>query len=350
VDGEPGARFLSEIEEQPAALVRVAARAAEIDALASRVRAARVVRVVAQGSSDNAASYSVYAFALLANLTAFRDSISLLIYYDAVPDLRDSVVVAVSQSGRTPDVVEYVQAARGQAALTVAITNDPASPLASAAEAAILLDAGEERSIAASKTYTTSLAALALLAAALGGGSAARLADGVRATAEAMAVAIPRVRAAVGGTAALIRAAEQLVVIGRGQELATAREIALKLSETSRLLAEALTSTALAHGPIAGVGPDTPVWVVASDDPCLPAALEAAARARRAGAPVIASGSAAERVPEAGIRLDMPAAPVPVLTPILSVLPGQLFAWALALARGLDPDAPAGLSKVTVVP
>ena len=140
------------------------------------------------------------------------------------------------------------------------------------------------------------------------------------------------------------------MVIGRGIEFATAREIALKLSETCRLLAEPLTTTALAHGPVAGLGPQSPVWVVASDDPCLPSALEAAARARQAGSPLIASGDAATRVAGAGIRLRTPTAPEPILAPVISVVPGQLFAWALALARGLDPDNPARLQKVTVVP
>lgn len=347
---DPGGRFLAEIEEQPAALERLAASAGEIDAIGRRAAGARLVRIVAHGSSDNAASYGVYAFALLANLTAFRDSISLLTYYDAAPDLRDSIVVAISQSGRTPDVVEYAAAARGKAALTIAITNDADSPLAAAADATIPLLAGDELAVAASKTYTTSLGALALLAAAVGGRDVAALADDVRACAQAMGTAIPNVKAEAGGTAALLHAATQLVVIGRGAELATAREIALKLSETCRLLADALTTTDLAHGPIAGVGPETPVWVVASDDPCLPAALEAAARARAAGAPVIASGPVAARVVGAGIRLATPHAAQPILGPLLSVVPGQLFAWALALARGLDPDSPAGLAKVTVVP
>ena len=121
-------------------------------------------RLVAHGSSDNAAAYGVYAFSLLAGLTAFRESISLLTYYEAAPDLRDSIVVAISQSGRTPDVVEYVEAARGKALLTVALTNEPDSPIAAAANVVVPLYAGREEAIAATKTYTTSLAALALLA------------------------------------------------------------------------------------------------------------------------------------------------------------------------------------------
>lgn len=344
-----GARYLAEIREQPAALERLVASAPEIESVARMAQGVRLVRLVAHGSSDNAASYGVYAFALLANVTAFRESISLLTYYGRAADLSGSLVLAVSQSGRTPDVVDYVEAARGRAALTVALTNDPTSPLAEAADAVIPLEAGREEAVAATKTYTTSIAALALLAGALGG-SAAQTAAHVRGCAALMAEAISPLESEVAGTAALLHAADRLVAVGRGVEYATAREIALKLSETCRLLVEPLTSTDLAHGPIAGVGPHSPVWVVASDDACLPAALEAAGRAHRAGAPLIASGAACARVVGAGIRLPVPAAPEPVLSPLLSVVPGQLFAWALALAKGLDPDAPAGLTKVTAVP
>ncbi len=344
-----GERYLSELKEQPAAVERLAARAGEVAAIADRASGARLVRLVAHGSSDNAAAYGVYAFSLLAGLTAFRESISLLTYYGTAPDLRDSLVVAVSQSGRTPDVVDYVEAARGRAALTVALTNDASSPLAEAADAVVPLESGPELAVAATKTYTGSLAGLSLLAGALGGATS-RIADGLRRSAELVADAIPGLEQEVAGTAALLQATGQLVVIGRGIEFATAREIALKLSETCRLLAEPLTTTALAHGPVAGLGPQSPVWVVASDDPCLPSALEAAARARQAGSPLIASGDAATRVAGAGIRLRTPTAPEPILAPVISVVPGQLFAWALALARGLDPDNPARLQKVTVVP
>jgi len=344
-----GGRFLSEVKEQPAALERVAGHATAIGEIAGRARGARLVRLVAHGSSDNAAAYGVYAFSLLAGLTAFRESISLLTYYETAPDLRDSLVVAVSQSGQTPDVVEYVEAARGKALLTVALTNDLESPLGTAADAVVPLYAGPEEAIAATKTYTTSLAALALLAGAIGG-EVDSVADDIRRCASLVDTAIPKLEQEVAGIAALLQAADQLVVIGRGVEFATAREIALKLSEMCGLIAEPLTSTDLAHGPVAGLGPRSPVWVVASDDACLPSALEAAARARRAGAPLIASGDACEQVVGAGVRLRTPPAPRPLLAPLVSVVPGQLFAWALALARSLDPDTPTGLAKVTVVP
>jgi glucosamine--fructose-6-phosphate aminotransferase (isomerizing) len=136
-------------------------------------------------------------------------------------------------------------------------------------------------------------------------------------------------------------------VIGRGPEYATAREIALKLLETCRIAAEPLTATDLAHGPVAALDPLFPVWAIASHDPTLGAVAEAAERSRRFGATVVASGPAAEAL--AGeYTLPVPAPSLPLLAPILSVVPGQLFALGLARAKGLDPDEPRGLTKVTL--
>ena len=139
-----------------------------------------------------------------------------------------------------------------------------------------------------------------------------------------------------------------MFVIGRGIEFATAREIALKLLETCRVAAEPLTATELAHGPVAALDPLFPVWTIASDDETLPAVVEAAERVRAAGATLVASGDAADALVGAAYVLPVPKPPSPLLSPLLSVVPGQLFALALAQAKGLDPDHPAGLSKVTL--
>ncbi len=139
-----------------------------------------------------------------------------------------------------------------------------------------------------------------------------------------------------------------MFVIGRGVEFATAREIALKLLETCRVAAEPLTATDLAHGPVAALDALFPVWTIASGDEMLPAVLEGAARAKEAGATLIASGNAAGSVAGADYVLSVPAPASPLLAPLLSVVPGQLFAWALARTKGLDPDEPRGLSKVTL--
>jgi glucosamine--fructose-6-phosphate aminotransferase (isomerizing) len=158
--------LLDEIREQPASLRRLVEHAPEYRAVAeaARARGAELVRMVGHGSSDNAASFGVYAFGLLPAWTALRDSISLSVYYGAELDLSRSLVLALSQSGRTPDVVDYLERARRRGALTVAVTNEPESELAAAADGVLPLAAGPERSIAATKTYTAQLAALALLA------------------------------------------------------------------------------------------------------------------------------------------------------------------------------------------
>jgi glucosamine--fructose-6-phosphate aminotransferase (isomerizing) len=342
-------RFLAEIHEQPAALESLLEHTDEF-AAAGRACAARspsIVRLAGHGSSDAACSYGVYAFGLLPGWTALRDSISLSVYYGAELDFADSVVVALSQSGRTPDVVAYVERARRRGALTIAVTNDPGSELAARAELTLPLAAGEERSVAASKTFLNQLAALALLAGAAAG-RAEEVAEALRATAALLAEELPGLVRDVRPLATAFAYVGRMYVIGRGVELASAREIALKLTETCRVAAEPLTSTDLAHGPIAALDSMFPVWTIASPDETLPALIEAARRVREAGATIVASGSAAARVEGAAWRLPVPEAPLPVLSPLLSVAPGQLFAAALAEAKGLDADRPERLTKVTL--
>ena len=344
-----GPLFRSEIEEQPAALARLLERRDDFVSVARQIteRAPNVVRLVGHGSSDNAASYGVYVLGLLPGWTAFRDSISLATYYEADVDVSRSVVLALSQSGLTPDVLEYVTRARARGALTVAVTNEPSSELGQAADAVLPLEAGHERSVAATKTYTNQLAALALLAGAVAG-RGEEIAEALSRTAALLAEAIPSLEAAVAAVAVPFAFVGRMFVVGRGLEFATAREIALKLTETCRVAAEALTATDLAHGPIAALDPLFPVWTIASRDASLPAALDAAARAREAGATIVASGSAASDIEGAAYALPVPEAPNKLLAPLLSVVPGQLFAAALADAKGLDPDRPHGLSKVTL--
>jgi len=344
-----GTRFLAEIKEQPDALRRLLEHESDFRHVAETIhaRGATTIRMVGHGSSDNAASYGVYAFGLLPRWTAMRDSISLLVYYGADLDLSGSTALALSQSGRTPDVVRYLELARERGAFTVAITNDPAAELAHAAEAVLPLDAGPEQAVAATKTYLNQVAALGLLAA-HAAGTGPDFAVQVREVADRLQAFVPELEAIITRAAVPFAFAGRMFVIGRGAEFATAREIALKLLETCRVAAEPLTATDLAHGPVAALDPLFPVWTIASDDEMLPAVLEGAARARETGAAIIASGNAAGSVQGADYTLPVPAAPAPLLAPLLSVVPGQLFAWALARAKGLDPDEPRGLSKVTL--
>jgi glutamine---fructose-6-phosphate transaminase (isomerizing) len=343
----PGSRFLAEIREQPAALLRLLEQRGEYAAVAESLSRKPLVRMVGHGSSDNAASYGVYAFGLLAGLTAMRDSISLSVYYDAKLDMAGSTVIALSQSGRTPDVLEYVIRARRAGAFTVAVTNEPESALAHEAEAVLPLAAGPERAVAATKTYLNTLGALALLAA-HAGGRGEELASSVEQLAAQLGRYLPLMERMVAALAVPFASVGRMFVIGRGPEFATAREIALKLLETCQIAAEPLTATDLAHGPVAALDPLFPVWAVAAADPTLEAVVEAVERARAAGATVIASGTAAEALADAQYLLPVPPPEEPLLAPLLSVVPGQLFAGAVARAKGLDPDRPRGLTKVTL--
>jgi glucosamine--fructose-6-phosphate aminotransferase (isomerizing) len=344
-----GERFLAEIREQPDALRSLLEHDAQYALVAARIRERRtsLVRMVGHGSSDNAASYGVYAFGLLPRWTALRDSITLTVYFNSGPDFSGSTVLALSQSGQTPDVVEYVQRARAAGAFTIGITNDPSSELAAEADAMLPLGAGEEHAVAATKTYVNQLAALGLLASHVAG-RGTEFGEHLRATADRLAPLIEELATGIPVLALPFAFVGRMFVIGRGPEFATAREIALKLLETCRIAAEPLTATDLAHGPIAALDSQFPVWTIASDDETLPAVLEAAERARAAGGTLIASGTAAHRVEGAAMVVPVPPPTLPICSPLLSVAPGQLFAWALARAKGLDPDRPNGLTKVTL--
>jgi glutamine---fructose-6-phosphate transaminase (isomerizing) len=345
----PGSMLLEEIREQPAALRRLLEQAPEFARVAeiARERGQTLVRLVAHGSSDNAASYGVYAFGLLPGWTALRDSISLTVYSGAELDLTGSSVLALSQSGRTKDVVEYVERARDRGAFTIAITNDPDSELARTAESTLPLEAGPERSIAATKTYLNTVASLALLSASAAG-RGDEFAHGIEAVADRLEAVIPELEPRAAEVALAFAFVGRMFVIGRGTELATAREIALKLLETCRVAAEPMTATAFAHGPVAALDALFPVWAIASHDENLAAVREAGERANAAGSALVASGAAADELTGAAYSLQTPEPPLPLLSPLLSVIPGQLFARALALAKGLDPDRPSGLSKVTL--
>ena len=227
-----GALLLSEIREQPAVLRRLADQAECFQRVADEAvaRGTRIVRMVAHGSSDNAASSGVYAFGLLPGWTALRDSISLSVYYGAEVDLRDSCVLALSQSGRTPDVVDYVERAARPRRVHDRVTNDADSPLAEAADAVLPLLAGEEHAIAATKTYTAQVATVALLAAHAAGQGPAYV-DGLRVTADLLESAPARARAGArrGRDAARLRRPD-----ARGRPRPRVRDRARDLAEAAR--------------------------------------------------------------------------------------------------------------------
>ena len=293
--------------------------------------------MVGHGSSDNAASYGVYAFGLLPAWTAMRDSISLSVYYGAQVDLRGSSVLGLSQSGQTPDVLEYVERARARGAFTIGITNEPDVLARDRADVVLPLAAGPEHAIAATKTYTNQIAALALLAG-YAAGRGPELVDGIRRTADLLEELLPTLERRVSELAVSLAFVGRMFVIGRGTEFATAREISLKLLETCRVAAEPLDGDR--PHPRACGRDRRPV-------PGLDDRVGGREPARRAGGggPGARSRGDADRErhrrrtrsQRAEHYLPVPAPPLPILTPLLSVAPGQLLAWALAQATGPRP-------------
>ncbi len=330
-----------EIFEQPDAVARLLDRERKnAAALAASWRRADIpfVLIAARGTSDNAARYAKYAFGLASRLPVALAAPSLVTLYGVPPRLRGALVIGISQSGRSPDVVETVAAARRTGSPTLAIVNDGESPLARAAENVLLLHAGEERSIAATKTYTTELAAVALLV--LSFARRAKELGALLSIPRAMERAL-RVERAARQAALSLAEAGRAVVLARGVHTPTAFEIALKLKELARLSAEPFSAADFQHGPIGMAGKDLPVVVLSPPGTRPEDEMRAISRDLvRRGSPVIRIG------PRGRGSIPCPAVPE-FLAPLVSVLPGQLLAYHAALVRGLDPDRPRGIRKVT---
>ena len=346
-----------EIAEIPAVVARVLADGGpglEAAARAIAGRRPRFVLVAARGTSDHAGLYARYLLETTIGIPVGLPAASVTTIYGARLRWDDVLVLAVSQSGAGPDVAAVVAAAREAGAPTLAVTNDPGSLLAAAAEIVLPLRAGEERAVAATKTYVASLAVVAVLAARLaeaGLNDAPRpsWAPALEALPEALEASLVASGAWLRGpgeacVAAFARAHEALVV-SRGHNFATALEIALKLKETSRIFADGYSSADLLHGPVAVAGPEVPTLAFRPDGAPGSAVDEALAVAGRSGAAPWTIGGREIAGRERSLVVA-PGLPEP-LTPLAYVLPGFLLAEAIARARGRDPDAPPGLSKIT---
>ncbi|NJD27165.1 MAG: SIS domain-containing protein [Chloroflexi bacterium] len=337
-----------EILEQPAAVRRqLGASSAPLDAVGRRVRDHGIESVViaARGTSDHAAIYGQYLLGVRNRLSVGLAAPSVISLYDVEPRLERSLVIGISQSGASPDIVAVVAAARRQGAPTLAITNDPTSPLASAAEVTLALEAGPERAVAATKTYTTSLVALARLSVALDPVSAEE-STAMAGLPDAMAQALTADDAAAAAARDLA-GADRCLVLGRGFEYATAREWALKLKELARVFADPYSAADFLHGPVALVEPGVPALAVAPAGPTSPGLLEILADLQGAGADSVVVSDDPAALALGRHALALPADIPEWLRPVVSILPAQLLAYHLTRARGLDPDAPRGLAKVT---
>lgn len=339
----PGEHMAAEIAEQPEVLAGIVAARDAVAGVAGAIarRPPRFALLAARGSSDHAALYAKYLIEVLLGLPAGLVSPSTTTLYGANPDLRDVLLISVSQSGSSPDLVEVTEAARARGAMTVAVSNTLTSPLHSAADLAVDIGAGPETAVAATKTYSATLLTLYLLVDAVRGGDGEHVRDIGDLATRALEQPADGVQRAIDR----YRFVDRIVTAGRGYSYATALEASLKLAETSYLAARAYSGADLLHGPVAAVDEDTAVLAVTSAGKGGRAMHEVLGTVGERGADVLALGSAAASMP-AALRIEVPET-VEEVAPVLEVLPVQRIALGLALARGGDPDRPRGLQKVT---
>lgn len=342
----PVTLMAAEVAEQPAALERTLDALLPLrDRLRELAGEARDVLLVARGSSDNAAVYGRYLLEVHAGRRAALAAPSVATHYGARLDLSDALVVSVSQSGGTREIVDTQAWAASCGARTVAVTNVADSPLAAAADLALVTVAGPERAVPATKTYTTQCAAMAVLGTALAPDPAALDDELARVPGEVQRLLDRRagVQAAVDGLAT----ARELLVSGRGLVMGTALEVALKLEETCLRGVRGLSYADLRHGPIAVVDSGVVVVLVsAADGPVVGGMTDVARDLASRGARTVALGG--DESLAAACTWHVPGPDLPeTLAPLALVVPGQLVVEVLARRLGLDPDAPRGLSKIT---
>jgi len=325
--------FAEAAESAEAAARQLAANAAVIGSLAERLRATppRGVLTYARGSSDHAATFAKYVIETRARVLTTSAAPSIASVYREMPDVAGMLALGISQSGQSPDILAGLAAAKSAGALAVALVNADDSPLADVADVAIPLHAGPERSVAATKSYVAALAAILHLVAEWVGDRSLRAA--LQAAPDLLREAW---RCDWSPLTECLADARSLLVIGRGPGFGIAQEAALKLKETCRIHAEPFSAAEVRHGPMVLVGPDLPVLLFRQDDESAAGIDELAVDLRARGAPTFVVGR----------DLPSPAAD-PLIEPMLQIVALYRAANAAALARGLDPDRPPHLAKIT---
>lgn len=342
-ENTPGARMAAEIAEQPTRFADLIDNRQDINDVAANITAKppRFVLLAARGSSDHAAMYAKYLFEVLLGLPVGLASPSVATLYGAEQDLQDVLLVTVSQSGGSPDLLQFTESARQRGARTLVLTNTPGSPLTEASDRTIHIRAGEEHAVAATKSYSCTLLALYLLVDKIRGGDAKH----VREIADMADNTLERSGEAVRQTVARYRFAGRVVTTARGYSYPSAAEAALKLAETSYLAVRAYSGADLLHGPVAAIDADTAVLTLASEGKGAQAMHQVLDTVASRGADILAIGSGAGDVPASSRITLTPSAEE--VAPMLEILPVQRLALELAIERGENPDQPRGLAKVT---
>ncbi len=332
-----------EIHEQPEVLATILEEEWETVARAARTlrsRGFRFAMLAARGTSDNAALYAKYLFEIRLGVPVSLASPSAFTLYGSEMNLENVLVIGISQSGESKDVLEVLRRSRQLGAITLSVTNDESSSLASAADVHLWLRAGNEKSVAATKTYTAELLLLYLLIAALETSEpepeVQQLPEQARQVLEVAWEGVER-----------YRYANYMTVASRGYNFATAKEAALKLMETTYTVTEAFSEADLRHGPMAMIGRDFPVVLIVPPGRAYQSMDSLAKGLASRGAELAVISEDPDLVGEAAAGFLVPVSCPEELSPILYALPAQLLAHSVAELRGLDPDSPRGLSKVT---
>lgn len=340
--------MLDEIHEQPQLIQKVIdAERANVRKLckAIRERGIKMVIMAARGTSDNAALFGKYLFEIDNGMPVALAAPSVITLYDAKFDLSNALVIGISQSGESTDVVEVMRRAKEMGALTAGITNVDGSELTKIADHTLLCHAGEERSVAATKTYTTTLALIYMISDILA------LEDDLIPRLESAAGMISRVfqvESRIEEIAQRYRYMEECKVVARGMNYATSKEAALKLAETCYVSAEPFSMADLMHGPIAVVDAGFPVFMYAPEGKGFPTMVELAQKLEGWDVETIVFSSEDEILNLATIPVKLPVAVEETYSPLVYIVAGQLFAQYLSVVKGHDPDRPRGLCKVTL--
>jgi glucosamine--fructose-6-phosphate aminotransferase (isomerizing) len=335
-----------EIREQPEVLRRLIQTSADqAQAIMDAVRGKfNYILIAARGSSDNAARYAQYLFQIVNEVPVALATPSVFSLYHKALKLEGALILGISQSGQSPDIVSVLEEARRQGRPSVAVTNDPNSPLAQAAQFDLDLQTGQEKAVAATKTYTASLVAMALLSNALEKDKAA-FAEIQRLPAQVQEAVEQTMQQTI--RMERYRYMQHGAVIGRGYNYSTAFEVALKIKELTGITTVPYSSADFLHGPVASLTAGYPVFAIAPQGVMAGDMAAIIAKAKAAVAELVVISDLQELLSQAQLPLPIPQGVPEWLSPIVSVIPGQILAWQMALSRGLDPDKPKNLSKVT---
>jgi glucosamine--fructose-6-phosphate aminotransferase (isomerizing) len=337
----------SEILEQPACLEKLLTEQRDqVQEIARRIRQRDIpfVFLAARGTSDNAGRFANYLWGAHNRLAMALATPSLFTYYQTPPSLKGALVVCISQSGQSPDVISVLEEGKRQGCLTLAITNSPASPLANAADLVLDTRAGRETAVAATKTYTAELMAVAMLSAALRDSPAAWE---ELASVPAWAGQALELDERIAQMSQRYRYMQRCVVLGRGFNYASAFEWSLKLKEMTYVAAEPYSSADFLHGPIALVEFGFPVLAIAPQGNVFTSLLEVLEQVQQRGAELVVISDATQALDRAQSPIHLPEGIPEWLTPIVGIIPAQLFAYHLTCVKGLNPETPRSIHKVT---